>query len=210
MRTPSGHKVYAIAAEYSSASELYEAAKRVRDAGFKRWDVFSPFPIHGMDEAMGLGKSWLSAVVLAGGITGLLTAITVEFGPSWLLYPVIVHGKPFNWATVPAFFPENTAPARHGKFFPTWCASKKCGRNPRSIFSVMAAVRGFPLRVQSRSVTKCQNRRRTRLGLRRAALRLAKSCRAQGSVSASARIITTPARWARTGALAFLSQLLPN
>ena len=79
MRTPSGHKVYAIAAEYSSASELYEAAKRVRDAGFKRWDVFSPFPIHGMDEAMGLGKSWLSAV--------------------------IVHGKPFNWATVPAFFP---------------------------------------------------------------------------------------------------------
>ena len=38
--------------------------KRVRDAGFKRWDVHSPFPIHGMDDAMGLGKSWLSAVVL--------------------------------------------------------------------------------------------------------------------------------------------------
>ena len=105
MRTPSGHKVYAIAAEYSSASELYEAAKRVRDAGFKRWDVFSPFPIHGMDEAMGLGKSWLSAVVLIGGITGLLTAVILEFGPSWFIYPVIVHGKPFNWATVPAFFP---------------------------------------------------------------------------------------------------------
>src|SRR5438552_2973044 len=105
MRTPSGHKVYAIGAEYSSASALYEAAKRVRDAGFKRWDVFSPFPIHGMDEAMGLGKSWLSAVVLVGGITGLLTAVILEFGPSWFLYPVIVHGKPFNWATVPAFFP---------------------------------------------------------------------------------------------------------
>src|SRR6266566_2473679 len=105
MKTPSGHKVYAIAAEYSSAEKLYEAAKRVRDAGFKRWDVFSPFPIHGMDEAMGLGKSWLSAVVLAGGIGGLLTAVLVEFGPSWGLYPLIVHGKPFNWATVPAFFP---------------------------------------------------------------------------------------------------------
>ena len=85
MRTPSGHKVYAIGAEYGSASELYEAAKRVRDAGFKRWDVYSPFPIHGMDEAMGVGKSWLSAVVLAGGITGLLTAAVVEFGPSWAL-----------------------------------------------------------------------------------------------------------------------------
>jgi hypothetical protein len=105
MRTPSGHKVYAMAAEYSSAAALYEAAKQVRDAGFKRWDVFSPFPIHGMDEAMGLGKSWLSAVSLAGGITGLLTGMILEFGPSWIIYPLVVHGKPYDWRTVPAFFP---------------------------------------------------------------------------------------------------------
>jgi len=105
MRTPAGHKVYGMGAEYPSASALYEAAKMVRDAGFKRWDVHSPFPIHGMDEAMGLGKSWLSAVVLAGGISGLLTAILVEFGPSWGLYPLVVHGKPYDWRTVPAFFP---------------------------------------------------------------------------------------------------------
>ncbi len=68
MRTPSGHKVYAMAAEYPSAPALYEAAKHVRDAGFKRWDVYSPFPIHGMDDAMGLGKSWLSGWVLFGGV----------------------------------------------------------------------------------------------------------------------------------------------
>jgi Protein of unknown function (DUF3341) len=105
MRTPYGHKVYGIAAEYPSAAALYEAAKQVRDAGFKRWDVHSPFPIHGMDEAMGLGKSWLSAVVLAGGITGLLTAAVMEFGPSSFLYPLDVHGKPVNFFTVPAFFP---------------------------------------------------------------------------------------------------------
>jgi len=105
MRTPSGNKVYGMGAEYPSAAALYEAAKRVRDAGFKRWDVHSPFPIHGMDEAMGLGKSWLSAFVLGGGITGLLTATILEFGPSWFIYPLVVHGKPFNWATVPAFFP---------------------------------------------------------------------------------------------------------
>ncbi|PYJ10021.1 MAG: DUF3341 domain-containing protein [Verrucomicrobia bacterium] len=95
MRTPSGNKVYGMGAEYPSASALYEAAKRVRDAGFKRWDVHSPFPIHGMDEAMGLGKSWLSAAVLGGGITGLLTAAVLTFGPSWIIYP----------PTVPAFFP---------------------------------------------------------------------------------------------------------
>ena len=68
-----------MAAEYPSAGSLFEAAKRVRDAGFKRWDVHSPFPIHGMDAAMGLGKSWLSAVVLAGGVTGVLTALVLEF-----------------------------------------------------------------------------------------------------------------------------------
>ena len=101
--TPYGHKVYAMAAEYPSAAALYEAAKRVRDAGFRRWDVYSPFPIHGMDDAMGIGKSWLSGWVLFGGISGFLTAIIVEFGPSSILYPLIVHGKPrgfftvFNW-----------------------------------------------------------------------------------------------------------------
>lgn len=105
IRTPAGHKVYAMAAEYPSAPALYEAAKRVRDAGFKRWDVYSPFPIHGMDAAMGLGKSWLSGWVLFGGISGLLTAAIVEFGPSWFLYPLDVHGKPTNFFTVPAFFP---------------------------------------------------------------------------------------------------------
>ncbi len=105
MKTPYGHNVYAIGAEYPGPAALYEAAKRVRDAGFKRWDVFSPFPIHGMDDAMGLGKSWLSTWVLIGGITGLVTAMILEFGPSWFIYPVIVHGKPFTWRTVPAFFP---------------------------------------------------------------------------------------------------------
>ena len=74
---------FAVVAEFPSATALYEAAEKVRDAGFKFWDVHSPFPIHGMNKAMGLGKSWLSAVVLAGGISGLLTAVLVEFGPSW-------------------------------------------------------------------------------------------------------------------------------
>ena len=105
MRTPSGNKVYGMGAEYPSAAALYEAAKRVRDAGFKRWDVHSPFPIHGMDDAMGLGKSWLSAPVLIGGATGFVTAICLTFGPSWFIYPLVVHGKPYDWRTVPAFFP---------------------------------------------------------------------------------------------------------
>jgi hypothetical protein len=98
-------KVYGFGAEFDSAAALMTAAEKIRDAGFKRWDVHSPFPIHGMDAAMGLGKSWLSAPVLIGGASGTLTAALLTFVPSWGLYPMIVHGKPVDWRTVPAFFP---------------------------------------------------------------------------------------------------------
>src|SRR4029450_3714607 len=105
MRTPYGHRVYAMAAEYPSAAALYEAAKRVRDAGFRLWARFSPPPLHGMADALGLGNSWLRGWVLFGGVPGLLTAALVEFGPSWGLYRLHGHGKPWNFWTVPAFFP---------------------------------------------------------------------------------------------------------
>lgn len=97
--------VYGIAAEFSSARDLYQAAEKIRDAGFQRWDVFSPFPIHGMDEAMGLRRSVLGKIVFLGGLTGFLTAVTLQFGPTSFLYPLIVAGKPTNLFTVPAFFP---------------------------------------------------------------------------------------------------------
>ena len=57
-------KVYGLGAEFDSAAALMHAAEKIRDAGFTKWDVHTPFPVHGMDKAMGLGKSWLSAPVL--------------------------------------------------------------------------------------------------------------------------------------------------
>ena len=97
--------LYAIGVEFESARDLYHAAEKVRDAGYKQWDTFSPFPIHGMDEAMGLGKSWLSALVFIGGLTGFTLAVVMEFGTSCFLYPLVVAGKPTNVMTIPAFFP---------------------------------------------------------------------------------------------------------
>lgn len=98
-------EVYGIAAEFPSAAALFTAAEKIRDGGFKCWDVHSPFPIHGMDKAMGLGKSWLSAVVLCGGATGLITAICLEFYAGLIGTPVNVNGKPISFYTLPAFFP---------------------------------------------------------------------------------------------------------
>lgn len=98
-------KVYGIGCEFNNPAELMQAAEKVRDAGFKRWDVHSPYPIHGMDKAMGLGKSWLSAIVFCGGVLGLLTGVALQFVPSSFIYPIVVAGKPTNFMTVPAFIP---------------------------------------------------------------------------------------------------------
>ena len=98
-------KIYGLGAQFDSAAALMKAAEKIRDAGFTKWDVHTPFPVHGMDKAMGLGKSWLSTPVLIGGAIGTLTATLLTFIPSWGIYPMIVHGKPYNWATLPAFFP---------------------------------------------------------------------------------------------------------
>ena len=97
--------IYGIGARFSSAAEIYEAAKKVRDKGFRRWDVHSPYPIHGMDAAMGLKHSILGKFVFFGGLAGFATATLLQYIPSAILYPLIVHGKPFGLFSVPAFFP---------------------------------------------------------------------------------------------------------
>jgi Protein of unknown function (DUF3341) len=98
-------KVFGIIAEFGSAAELYHAAEQVRDRGYRFWDVYSPFPIHGMNKAMGLKRSPLGYIIFWGGFAGFLTAVLLQFIPSSFLYPLIVHGKPVTFFTVPAFFP---------------------------------------------------------------------------------------------------------
>lgn len=102
---PPARKLYGMAAEFPSAPALFQAAEQMRDRGFRRWDVFSPFPIHGMDQAMGLGKSAVSYIVLCSGLTGTAAALLLELGSGLYLYPLIVQGKPINITTLPAFFP---------------------------------------------------------------------------------------------------------
>lgn len=85
---------YGLSAEFDSAAGVLDAAKKVRDAGYRRWDVFSPFPIHGLDKVMGLGNSkvgWFSFVFGAGAFIGTMLMI-------WYMndfdYPIVIGGKP--------------------------------------------------------------------------------------------------------------------
>jgi hypothetical protein len=95
-----------LLAEYESVDDILKAARAVRRAGFTRWDVHSPFPIHGIDYAMGIRSTILPWIVLAGGLTGLGTAIWLQWYCNAYDYPFLISGKPL-WsfpANVPIMF----------------------------------------------------------------------------------------------------------
>jgi len=98
--------LHGLLAEYDSPWALIEAAKKVRDAGFSRWDTYAPFPVHGIDPAMGIRATVLPWIVLCAGLTGLATAIWLQWWTNAVDYPWLVSGKPF-WsipANVPIMF----------------------------------------------------------------------------------------------------------
>lgn len=98
--------VFGLLAEYSDHNALIEAAKKVRDKGYQRWDCYSPFPVHGIDPAMGIRRTRLPWIVLTLGLTGTTTAFTVQWWTNTIDYPWNVSGKPM-WsfaANVPIGF----------------------------------------------------------------------------------------------------------
>lgn len=95
-RTPDGGVIHGVMAEFNSAADVYHAAEQVRDAGFKKWDVFAPFPIHGIDEAMGMKRTILPWIVAGGAITGVSCAILMQWWMSAVDYPLVVQGKPYD------------------------------------------------------------------------------------------------------------------
>ena len=67
----SDKELYGVVAEFKDVTALYRAAEKVRDAGYKKWDCHSPFPVHGLDDAMGMRFTRLPWVILIMGLTGL-------------------------------------------------------------------------------------------------------------------------------------------
>ncbi len=83
-----------ILAEFDKPEEVLHAAEKVRDAGYQRWDVHTPYPIHGMDAAMGLGDSRLGWIVLVMGLSGLASALGLMVWANGIEYPLVIGGKP--------------------------------------------------------------------------------------------------------------------
>jgi hypothetical protein len=90
-------------AEFDTATELVDAANEIREAGYTKTDAFSPFPLHEIDEALGIKRSILPYLIFAGGITGLLTGLGLVYFVHVFDYPIIVGGRPpFS---LPSFIP---------------------------------------------------------------------------------------------------------
>lgn len=84
----------ALLAQYAGPEELLEAALQVRQAGYRRWDTHSPFPVHGIDRAMGIRPTILPWLVFAGGLTGGLVALGLQWWTNTIDYPLLTSGKP--------------------------------------------------------------------------------------------------------------------
>ncbi len=96
-------KLYGLMAEFDSTTEVVKAAEKVRDAGFTKTDAFSPFPIHEMDEALGIKRSILSFLIFGGGVVGCLSGLALVYFTHSEWYPIMVAGRP-NFS-LPAFIP---------------------------------------------------------------------------------------------------------
>jgi len=95
--------IYGIMAEFDSATTLVEAARKTHDAGYRKIDAYSPFPVEELAEAIGFHTNRVALVTLIGAIVGGLSGYFMQYWMNGVNYPVMVGGKPpHSW---PAFIP---------------------------------------------------------------------------------------------------------
>jgi hypothetical protein len=94
--TETGEPVWGVMAQFETTVDAFHAAEKMRDTGFKHWDLHAPFPIHGIEEAMGMKRTLLPFVVLGAAFTGIATAVGMQWWISAMDYPLVVQGKPYG------------------------------------------------------------------------------------------------------------------
>jgi hypothetical protein len=99
---PPGER-FGVLAEFADPGALHQACEGVRDAGYTRWDAHAPFPVHGLERAMGLRASRLPWISLVLALGGAVAGMGLQGWVSTIAYPLVISGKPFfSW---PAFVP---------------------------------------------------------------------------------------------------------
>jgi hypothetical protein len=97
----SGPRLYGLLAEFPGPEALLAACTKMRDAGFEKWDAHAPFPVHGLNDAMGIRSTRLPWLVLGGGIAGAAGGVLLQWWTNAFDYRFLIGGKPI-WS-----FPAN-------------------------------------------------------------------------------------------------------
>jgi len=99
----SDRRLAGLAGLFDEREALLGAARRVREAGYERWDCHTPYPVHGLEEAMGLPESPIPYFTIGAGFVGATLAMLMQWWMSAVDLPLVIAGKPlFSW---PAFIP---------------------------------------------------------------------------------------------------------
>jgi hypothetical protein len=95
--------IYGVIAEFETPDVLRAAAQQAYDAGYRRMDAYTPFPVEGLADAIGFHRTRLPLFVLLGGIIGGAGAFLMQYYAATTDYPINVGGRPLNsW---PSFIP---------------------------------------------------------------------------------------------------------
>ncbi len=92
-----------LAGIFESEETILKAAEYIKNMGFKKFEALTPYPVHGMEEACGIKRSWIPYVTFIAGVTGLSFGTWLTWWTSAVNWPVNVGGKPFF--SLPAFIP---------------------------------------------------------------------------------------------------------
>ena len=95
--------IYGVLAEFPTPHELIHAVEKTREAGYRRIEAYTPFPVEGLSEALALKRNKVPLITLIGGLTGGLGGFFFQYWVSVIAYPINIGGRPLNsW---PAFIP---------------------------------------------------------------------------------------------------------
>lgn len=112
--------VYGLVAEFDDPTSLVEAARKVRSAGYRRFDVYTPYPIRDLNEIVP-GPNYVPLIVLVGGFIGAAVAWVMQYYIAAIDYPINVGGRPlYSWPSfIPILFELTVLFAACGAFFGT-------------------------------------------------------------------------------------------
>lgn len=123
--SPEG-ELHGLLAEFDTPGELIAAARKVKNAGYTEFDCYSPFPVHGIDDAMGIKRTRLPLMVFAGGVAGFLGGVLLQWWMNAYDWPWNVGGKP-TWsipANIPIAYETTILLSVLTTFFGMWAANK--------------------------------------------------------------------------------------